>query len=136
MEELLQVMDSVFKKLTSASLKLRAKKCSIGMQRINYLGYVVSDKGIEVDNAKVSAIRDMRPPTTVRGVRRFLGMASYYRNFVYRFAHIASPLSKLISKNARFQWSDACQEAFDKLKSSLCESPVLKHPDYRVPKRF
>ena len=131
--ELLENMSMVFKKLASVNLKLRAKKCSIGMQRINYLGYVVSDKGIEVDRAKVSAIKDMDAPTSVRGVRRFLGMASYYRNFVYQFAFIANPLTKLISKNARFYWSDECQGAFDKLKDLLCESPVLKHPDYKEP---
>jgi RNase H-like domain found in reverse transcriptase len=60
-------------------------------------------------------------------------MASYYLNFVYQFANVANPLSRLISNNARFQWSGECQKAFDKLKSSLCESPVLKHPDYSEP---
>eukprot|EP00835_Amoeboradix_gromovi_P001616 NODE_77_length_23338_cov_0.319463.p12 type:complete len:124 gc:universal NODE_77_length_23338_cov_0.319463:22193-21822(-) len=103
------------------------------MQRMSYLGYVISDKCIEVDHANVSAIRNMLPSATVRGIRRFIGTVSYYRNFLYQFARISNPFSKLTSKNARFQCTGACQEAYHKLKSSLCESPVVKHPDYSEP---
>ena len=123
----------VFERLTSANLKLKASKCHIGMKSINYLGFIVGEQGIEVDPDKICKIKSMEAPTNVREVRRFLGMASYYRNFIYQFAKIADPLTSITGKKDRYRWSDECQQAFESLKKSLCETPVLSHPDFAKP---
>jgi RNase H-like domain found in reverse transcriptase len=86
-----------------------------------------------VDHTKVSAIKDMRPLTTVCDARRFLGTASNYVNFAYHYSRIANPLFKLISKSARLQCTGSSQEAFQRLKSSLCETPVVRHPECSEP---
>eukprot|EP00835_Amoeboradix_gromovi_P000362 NODE_12_length_45166_cov_0.552511.p17 type:complete len:154 gc:universal NODE_12_length_45166_cov_0.552511:2933-3394(+) len=75
----------------------------------------------------------MRPLTTVCDARIFLGTASNYVNFAYHFSRIANPLFKLISKSARFQCTGSSQEAFQRLKSSLCETPVVRHPECSEP---
>ena len=129
----LDKLKEVFSRLDAANLKLKASKCHIGMRSINYLGFIVSREGIKADNEKVEAIRTMEAPRNVREVRRFLGMASYYRNFIYGFGQIAAPLSGLTGKNQRFHWNSGCQEAFIKLKNLLCEAPVLAHPDFKKP---
>ena len=132
-DDLLVKTKEVFQRLDGGNLKLKAKKCHIGMREIDYLGHIVSHKGIFTDKAKTEAIKKMHPPSNVREVRRFLGMTSYYRNYIYGFAKIADPLTNLIGKGARFHWNDSCQKAFDKLKQMLCDSPVLTHPDYTKP---
>ncbi len=126
---LMDIMEEVFKRLNDANLKLRAKKCFIGMRKINYLGFTVGEHGIEADPDKVEVTRKMDPPRTVREVRRFIGMVSYYRNFIYQFAKVASPITALTKKENKFTWTKECQEAFDSLKKALCEAPVLAHPD-------
>ena len=132
-EEVIRISSEVFDKLNDANLKLRAKKCFIGHRKIEYLGYIVSDKGIEANESKVKAIKEIAQPCNVRQVRRFLGMASYYRNFIYGFSTVVKPLTELTSKNVKFVWESKHTEAFEKLKQALCESPVLAHPDYKVP---
>jgi hypothetical protein len=129
-QDMLQTLEQVFNRLQAANLKLKASKCHIGMSKINYLGFVVTEQGIEADADKVEAIRSMKAPTNVREVRRFLGMTSYYRNFIYKFAKIADPMTALTGKRQRFHWNQECQEAFDKLKAILCDAPVLAHPDF------
>ena len=132
-EQMISVMEEVFARLQGANLKLKASKCHVGMTSVNYLGFVVSEKGIEVDTQKVSKIHRMEAPSNVREVRRFLGMASYYRNFIRQYAKIADPLTSMTGKSERYRWNDKCQEAFDTLKKELCQAPVLTHPDFTKP---
>ena len=130
---LLELMIRVFLRLREVNLKLRAKKCHVGITKINYLGFIVSDKGIETESTRVESLREISTPRTVRELRRFLGMVSYYRNFIYQFSQIAVPLFALTSKTAKFIWTTDCQQAFDKLKDALCQAPVLAHPDLSSP---
>ena len=78
-------------------------------------------------------IRECKPPTDVRGVRRFLGMAQYYRTFIKGFADIARPLYDLIRKDNEFNWTKAQQKAFDIIKEKLTEEPILAHPNWDKP---
>jgi len=76
------------------------------------LGHRVSERGIEVDRAKIEVIEQLPPPTNVRGVRSFLGHAGFYRRFIQDFSQIARPLTNLLAKDAPFNFDDECLDAF------------------------
>lgn len=84
-------------------------------------------------DAKVSAIAAFPIPTTRRELRRFLGMAGYYRRFCKNFSSVAAPLTALTSPSKPFSWSSECQQSFENLKSLLCCTPVLSAPDFSLP---
>ena len=88
--------------------------------------------GIKASPKKVSAVVNYPNPNTVTEVRRFVGLAAYYRRLVPNFSAIANPLFKLMKKNAPFIWDEACQTAFELLKQKLTSAPVLAYPNYRV----
>ncbi|KAL5805446.1 hypothetical protein ACOSQ4_028179 [Xanthoceras sorbifolium] len=106
----------------------KLSKCEFWLPEIAFLGHIVSAEGIKADPKKIEAIVEWKPPRNVTEVRSFLGLAGYYRRFVKGFSSIASPLTKLLHKNVRFEWTDRCQAAFDRLKAMLVEAPVLIQP--------
>ncbi|KAL5821813.1 hypothetical protein ACOSQ3_023695 [Xanthoceras sorbifolium] len=106
----------------------KLSKCEFWLSEIAFLGHIVSAEGIKADPKKIEAIVEWKPPRNVTEVRSFLGLAGYYRRFVKGFSSIASPLTKLLHKNVRFEWTDRCQAAFDRLKAMLVEAPVLIQP--------
>ena len=93
----------------------------------------MGEKGVEAADNKVTTIKKLSRPQNVRSLRRFLGMASYYRNFIYNFSSIAKPLTEFTFKKVKFVWTDVHDVAFNTLKQALCESPVLAHPNYNKP---
>ncbi|KAM4061338.1 reverse transcriptase (RNA-dependent DNA polymerase) [Hirsutella rhossiliensis] len=102
-------------------------KCEFSVQEVKYLGFIVNaGKGIACDPEKQRAIREWEAPTTVKGVRSFLGFANYYRIFIPDYAKITQPLDALLKKGTAFRWRRAENEAFQELKRRFCESPVLK----------
>ena len=88
----------------------------------------MSAEGIRVDPTKIEAVVNWKPPRNATEVRCFLGLAGYYRRFVRGFFVIASPLTKLLRKGIKFEWTDKCQTSFEQLKRMLVEAPVLTHP--------
>ncbi|KAA3456998.1 DNA/RNA polymerases superfamily protein [Gossypium australe] len=110
-------------------LYAKFSKCEFWLREVSFLGHVVSASGIRVDPGKVSAILDWTPPRNISEVRSFLGLAGYYRRFVKGFSMIASPMTKLLQKNVKFEWSGKCQKSFDQLKTLLTEAPVLVQPE-------
>ncbi|XP_075104201.1 uncharacterized protein LOC142178490 [Nicotiana tabacum] len=90
--------------------------------------YAKLSKCVKVDPSKIQAIADWKLPKTPTEIRSFLGLAGYYRRFVKGFSIIASPLTKLLGKDAKFVWYDKCQESFEKLKSLLTQAPILSLP--------
>ena len=88
----------------------------------------MSAEGIRVDPAKIEAVVNWKSPQNVTEVRSFLGLAGYYRRFVRGFSVIASPLTKLLRKGIKFEWTDKCQNSFEQLKGMLVEAPVLTQP--------
>jgi hypothetical protein len=88
------------------------------------LGHLVSERGIEVDRAKIEVIENLPPPTNIKGVRSFLGHAGFYRRFIKDFSHIARPLTNLLAKDAPFEFDDKCLDGFIFLRkhSSLHQS--------------
>jgi len=92
------------------------------------MGYVISQKGVETDPGKFDVIANWPVSTNLRQSRSFMGLCQYYRRFVPNFSEIAKPLHELTKKGVRFHWSDECQQAFDKLKSTWAEASVLALP--------
>ena len=122
---MLRNLEEIFQLLESADLKLKPSKCFFGFDHVNYLGHVVSGKGISPDPAKIAAVENFPRPTTRTELRSFLGLASYYRRFVKHFARIASPLHAITSDKATFEWTPECEEAFTRLKTLLISAPIL-----------
>ncbi|GJX60076.1 reverse transcriptase domain-containing protein [Tanacetum coccineum] len=89
--------------------------------------------GIEVDRAKIDVIAKLPHPTTVKGIRSFLGHAGFYRRFIQNFSKIARPMTHLLEKETPFYFSKECIEAFNTLKENLTEAPILIAPDWNEP---
>ncbi|KAI3727700.1 hypothetical protein L6452_16318 [Arctium lappa] len=111
--------------------KLFAKfsKCEFWLQKVQFLGHVVSKDGVKVDPAKIDAMMSWEPPTSPTEIRSLLGLAGYYRRFIQDFSNIATPLTSLTRKNVKFLWTDAQEQAFQTLKRKLCEAPILSLPE-------
>ncbi len=119
----------VFGRLEKASLTLNLAKCEFGQATVTYLGKEVGQGQVRPIEAKVTAIADFPVPATRKELRRFLGMAGYYRSFCKNFSTVVNPLTSLLSPSRTFVWNDECQNAFDNVKALLCSTPVLSAPD-------
>ena len=118
----------VFDRLNQYNLRLNPAKCVFGLTEVKLLGYIVSEQGLRADPDKVSAIARMSAPDSVAQVRSLLGMTNYYRSCIENYAKIAAPLVALTKKNARFQWDQPQQNAFQNLKQALISDQVMAHP--------
>jgi len=97
------------------------------------LGHVVSNRGNEVDKAKVEVIEKLPPPTSIKGVRSFLGHVSFYRWFIKDFSKIAKPLTQLLVKDGPFEFNEECLSAFHRLKEALITAPIMQALDWEPP---
>lgn len=112
--------------LGDAGLQLDVKKSEFEAESILYLGYIIEvGKGVRMDPKKVEALRTWEAPTSVRGVRSFLGFANFYREFIPRFSEVASPLTALTKKDQAFEWHEQAQNAFDELIRQMVQAPAL-----------
>ena len=124
-EEHLEVLDRVFKLMVENKLELRLEKCRFLYEEIEYLGYKISDEGLQPNDAGIKAVKEFPTPKNVRDVQSFLGLSSYFRKFVKDFSLIAAPLCELIKKNATFVFGVKQREAFELLKEKLTSKPIL-----------
>ena len=97
------------------------------------LGHIVSSKGIEVDKAKIELITNMPTPKIVKDVRPFLGHVGFYRRFIKDFSFISRPMCNLLTNDTPFEWTQACQEAFDKLKGMLTIASIMQPQNWNLP---
>ena len=118
-EEHTNNLREVLTRLQEAGLRLKPSKCHLAKSKVTYLGYVVSKECVTVDPDKVAAIQKFPTPASVKELRSFLGLASYYRRFIPGFSKVASPLFALTHKGREFAWSQECEDVFKKIKSSF-----------------
>lgn len=126
-EEHAEALIEFFTLCRKANIKLKPKKCLIGMESIEVLGFIASASGISPDPQKVAALVKIPPPTNVKGIRSFCAAVSYYRHHLRFIAHHLEVLQRLTRKNATFEWSRDCQIAFDAIKKALSTAPILAH---------
>ena len=126
----------VLSRLREANLKLAPKKCHLLKREITYLGHQIVDGVVKPDPTKTKIIDEYPVPTSIKEVKSYVSLMSYYRKFVPGFAQIAKPLTTLLEKNAEFKWSVECQLAFEKLKSSLSKETSLYLANFDLPFRL
>ncbi|CAL2252689.1 unnamed protein product [Prunus armeniaca] len=132
-DQCLQNLSLVLKRCQETHLVLNWEKCHFMVKQGIVLGHSISNRGIEVDKAKIEIIAKLPPPTSVKGVRSFLGHAGFYRRFIKDFSKISQPLCNLLTKDASFTFDEACLEAFNKLKSLLTSAPIIAAPNWDLP---
>ena len=144
MSEHLERLELVLSRLQECNLKLCPEKCQFFKQRVNFLGHIVSNEGIETDPEKIEKIQNWPKPQNPSELHSFLAFAGYYRRFIKDFSKITKPLSELIphptgkkaqqKKDAKeWTWTEENQQIFDKLKIILTSPPILAYPDFQKP---
>ncbi|KAK1664779.1 hypothetical protein QYE76_052938 [Lolium multiflorum] len=129
----LRNLDKVLQRCEETNLVLNWEKCHFMVNEGIVLGHKISERGIEVDRAKVEAIEKMPYPRDVKGIRSILGHAGFYRRFIKDFSKISKPLTNLLQKDVPFVFYDDCKEAFETLKKALTTAPVVEPPDWNLP---
>ena len=123
-------LTELFNRFRSAGLKLNPSKCMFSQKECVYLGHMISKDGLSPPPDRVQAIQNYTAPTTVKELRRFLGLVGWFRKFIPNFASVADPLYFLLKKGVRYTWTNEHQCAFEQLKSLLVSSPVLAFPQF------
>ncbi|XP_073041944.1 uncharacterized protein [Primulina eburnea] len=126
-------LSKVLKRCEEKNLVLNWEKCHFMVKEGIVLGHKISEKGIEVDRAKVEIIENLPPPTNVKGIRSFIGHAGFYRRFIKDFSSITKPLTNLLMKDVLFVFSEDCLQAFQVLKQKLTTTPIIVAPDWNLP---
>lgn len=132
-DEHMERLKAVLSSLSSANLVVKLSKCEFVKATVEYLGYVIGQGVVAPPTAKIKCIDTLPVPTCKKDLRRFIGMVGYYRMFINNFAGMLSPLTDLLKKGVKFEWTSQCDEVFNQLKGVLCCKPVLQAPDFCKP---
>jgi hypothetical protein len=124
-------LDKVLTRCGEVDLVLNWEKCHFMVKQRIVLGDVISERGIEVDKAKVEAVEKLPPPMDIKSFRSFLGHAGFYRRFIKDFSRITKPLTNLLQKDVSFNFDEMCLAAFQTLKRALITAPIIQPPDWR-----
>jgi hypothetical protein len=119
----------ILETLREHQLYAKFSKCEFWLKEVGFLGHVLSAGGVFVDPKKITSVMEWEAPTTQTEVRGFLGLAGYYHKFVEGFSSIARPMTQLLKKDKKFEWTPKCEESFQELKKRLVTAPVLTMPD-------
>jgi hypothetical protein len=111
-EEHEQHLRVVLGKLRAHKLYAKFSKCEFRLEKISFLGHILTAEGVAVDPGKVETVSNWRQPTNVSEIRSFLGLAGYYQRFIEGFSKIARPMTKLLKKEKKFNWTESCEKSF------------------------
>ena len=121
-------LQEVLQRFRKYGIKLKAKKCKLLQKQVVFLGHVVSASGIHTNPKLVADVQHWKAPRSLKELQAFLGLTNYYRRFIRGYANIAAPLNKLTRKQVPFSWGTEQANAFEQLKQTLTEAPVLAYP--------
>jgi hypothetical protein len=113
----------VLQRLQDHRLYAKLSKCEFWLKQIKFLGHTISQEGIAVDPDKVQEVVEWKPPTMVRQIRSFLGLAGYYRQFISDFSRISKSMTELLKKEVKFERNQKCEDAFHILRQHLTPHP-------------
>jgi hypothetical protein len=133
LDDHLRDLREVLELLRQHQLYAKASKCEFGKTKVEFLGHVITDRGITVDPSKIRAVQEWPEPKNTSELRSFLGLAGFYMRFVEGFSDTAKPLTDLTGKNTPFVWGEEQFKAFSNLKKKLAQAPVLVNPDPDLP---
>jgi len=128
-EDHMEHLRTVLSTLANHKLYAKLKKCDFWMEKVQFLGHVISAEGISVDLAKIATVVEWPRPTNITKVQSFLGITGYYQRFVQDFSKIATPLTQLLRKDHKFDWTANCEASFQELKQRLVTAPILVIPE-------
>uniref|UniRef100_A0ABD2WS82 RNA-directed DNA polymerase n=1 Tax=Trichogramma kaykai TaxID=54128 RepID=A0ABD2WS82_9HYME len=128
--EHLEKLELVLKRIADANLTINREKSFFCQASVKFLGVIVDREGIRPDPDKTAPMANFPAPKTLKQLRRFLGMASWYRKFLENFATIAEPLTRLTRKGEKFTWAEDQQNSFEKIRGMLATAPVLNQPSF------
>ena len=123
----------VLLRLCKHGLSLKLSKCTFNVPRIEFLGMIIRQGKIEMDSVKLSAIKEWKPPVSVKSVRSFLRFVNFYHKFIPNFSNVVAPLNLLTRKDQPWAWTNLQQHAFETLKAAFSSGPVLSIPDITRP---
>ncbi|GJP72592.1 hypothetical protein CLOP_g3324, partial [Closterium sp. NIES-67] len=129
MKQHVEHLRRVFEILRRERFYVKLSKSEFALEKVQFLGHMVSAQGVHVDPKKIEAVRTWKTPENVKELQQFLGFANYYNRFVPQYAKIAAPLTNLLKKNTPYKWEPKHQEAVEQLKQALTSAPVLILPD-------
>jgi len=129
LDEHIDHVSKVLQALQDNYLLVKLEKCVFHVKEIEFLGHIITGKGIKTDPAKIAVVKDWPVPTSIKEVQSFLGFCNYYRRFIKNFSIVVNILFSLTRKESKFIWNSEHQEAFMKLKELLTSAPVLILPD-------
>jgi len=132
-DEHLKQVQEVMHHLRSNHLYAKIEKCKFNIDKTNFLGFIISPKGLQMDDSKVQTIRNWPTPRKVKEVQSFLGFSNFYQRFIANYLDMTIPLTWLTCKNAPWVWSSDCVEAFGLLKTAFTTAPILHHFDPILP---
>jgi hypothetical protein len=115
----------VLEKLRAHKLYAKFSMCEFWLEKVAFLGHILTVEGVAVDPKKVKAVSNWQQPTNVSEIRSFLSLAGYYRRFIEGFSKIARPMTELLKKEKKFTWTKSCERSFQELKRRLTTAPVL-----------
>lgn len=132
-EQHIEILERIAKKFRFANLSVSPEKSKFCYKKLKYLGHIIDESGVAMDKSRIDAIENFATPTTVKEVQRLIGMAGWYRRFICDFARITAPITELIKKNVKFEWTEERERAFRSLIKALTSAPVLAAPNYTLP---
>jgi hypothetical protein len=120
----------VLQKLEEHHLFLKPEKCTFEQSSIKFLGVVVDSGTVQMDDSKITKVKNWQPPLNITEVRKFLGFTGYYRYFIQDYSRLARPLLDLMQKATPWHWNIDQQKSFEILRDQMCSKPVLRQPNF------